>query len=335
MCGSRPLWQDQHPPEIIGPERARPLPAAVRQVPRRDRTPDRYRHAVADTMVLDLPDGREMAWLELGDPDGPVVFVFHGTPGSRRQVSFDAESITAAGVRFIAPDRPGYGHSSFQRRRTLADWADDVVRLADHLGVECFAVVGLSGGGPFAAACARQLPNRVLTTGIVSGVGLLDEPGAEKGMMGLNRLVNRLARISPYLVYPPMALTGSVFRHWPEQALKAGSGQLPEADIAVLSRPDVKAAFIQDARSAPATSPMAAAQEFALFASDWGFRLEDITTPVHLWHGDKVRNVPISHARLQAARIPGAHLHECPGEGHMLMVDHLEEILRTVSKTQT
>lgn len=290
---------------------------------------------MAATMVLDLPDGRDLAWLELGDPDGPVVFVFHGTPGSRRQVGFDAESITAAGVRFIAPDRPGYGHSSFQRRRTLANWADDVARLANHLGAKRFAVVGYSGGGPFAVACGRFLPKRVMTAGIVSGIGLLSEPGAEDGMMGLNRLANHLARISPYLAYPQMALAGSVFRHWPEQALKAGSSQLPKADIAVLARPNVKAAFIQDARSAPVTSPMAAAQEFALFTGDWGFRLEDITTPVHLWHGDQDRNVPISHARLQTARIPGAQLHECPGEGHMLIVDHLAEILRTVSERAT
>jgi len=76
---------------------------------------------------------------------------------------------------------------------------------------------------------------------------------------------------------------------------------------------------------------MAAAQDFNLFATDWGFRLEDITPPVDVWHGDEDRNVPFSHGRLQADRIPGARMHECPGEGHLLVVDHLEEILRTVS----
>ena len=75
---------------------------------------------------------------------------------------------------------------------------------------------------------------------------------------------------------------------------------------------------------------MAAAQDFALFCTDWGFRLDDIDVPVDLWHGDDDRNVPVSHGRLQAERIPGARFHLCPGQGHMLVIDRLEEILRTV-----
>ena len=120
---------------------------------------------------MGLPDGRELAWLELGDAKDPAVFVFHGSPGSRLQVSFDGGAVEAARVRSIAVDRPGYGHSSFQRDRRLADWASDISRLADHLHLDRFSVVGISGGGPHAAACARFLPDRVRAAGIVSGVG--------------------------------------------------------------------------------------------------------------------------------------------------------------------
>jgi pimeloyl-ACP methyl ester carboxylesterase len=285
---------------------------------------------MGDTVVMDLPDGRELAWLELGDPSGPPVFVFHGTPGSRLQVSFDEDPITAAGIRFIAPDRPGYGHSTFHRGRRLADWASDVARLADHLKIDTFSVVGISGGGPHAAACARFLADRMVGVGIVSGVGPLAGPGADEGMMGFNKVVSRLARTSMYLVYPPFVVSASVFRRWPELALRAASGQLPASDFEILNRPDVKRAFIEDYRRASSTSALAAAQDFALFATDWGFRLEDINVPVNIWHGDDDRNVPISHGRLQAARIPGSRLHECPGQGHMLVVDRLEQILRTV-----
>jgi pimeloyl-ACP methyl ester carboxylesterase len=150
-------------------------------------------------------------------------------------------------------------------------------------------------------------------------------------MMGFNKLIVRLARKSQFLVYPFFALSTFIFRRWPERALRAGSGQLPSSDFEVLSRPSVKAAFIEDYRRFSSTTPLAAAQDFAIFARDWGFRLEDIAVPVNFWHGDEDRNVPISHGRLQAERIPEARMHECPGEGHMLVVDHLEEILRTVS----
>jgi pimeloyl-ACP methyl ester carboxylesterase len=286
---------------------------------------------MGDTVVMDLPDDRELAWLELGDPTGPPVFVFHGTPGSRLQVSFDEEPITGAGVRFIAPDRPGYGHSTFHRGRQLADWVSDVSCLADHLEIERFSVVGISGGGPHAAVCARFLADRVVGAAIVSGVGPLVDPEAEEGMIGFNRVATRLARTSMYLVYPPLALSASVFRRWPELALRATSGQLPPSDVEILNRPQVKRAFIEDYRRASSTSALAASQDLALFARDWGFRLEDITVPVDIWQGDDDRNVPVSHGRLQGARIPGSRLHESPGQGHLLVVDCLEEILRTVT----
>jgi pimeloyl-ACP methyl ester carboxylesterase len=290
---------------------------------------------MGDTVVMDLPDHRELAWLELGDPKGPPVLVFHGTPGSRLQVSFDEEPIMAAGVRFIAVDRPGYGHSTFQRRRRLVDWPSDVTCIADHLKIDMFSVVGISGGGPHAVVTARFLADRVVSAGIVSGVGPLVDSGADEGMMSFNRAVTRLARTSQYLVFPPFALGAIVFRRWPELALRGAAGQLPSSDVEILSRPTVKAAFVEDYRRAPSTSAMAAAQDFALFARDWGFRLEDITAPVNVWHGDKDRNVPISHGRLQAERIPGARFHECLGEGHMLVVDRFEEILRTVTEAGT
>jgi pimeloyl-ACP methyl ester carboxylesterase len=284
---------------------------------------------------MELPDGRELAWLELGRREDPAVFVFHGSPGSRLQVSFDEGPINAAGVRFIAVDRPGYGHSTFQRVRRLADWASDIACLADHLRVDLFSVVGISGGGPHAAACARFLPDRVLGAGIVSGVGPLAARESEEGMMLFNRLISRLARKSQYLVYPFFALSASIFRRWPEMAIRATSGEVPRADAEVMKRPEVKSAYVDSYRRAPSTSALAAAQDFSLFARDWGFRLEDITPPVHVWHGDDDRNVPISHGRLLAERIPRSRLHDCPGQGHLLALDRLEEILRTVSEEGT
>ena len=196
---------------------------------------------------------------------------------------------------------------------------------------ESLQVVGISGGGPHAAACARFLPPRVRGVGIVSGVGPLAEPGATEGMMLLNRLITGLARKSEYLVYPFFALSVAIFRRWPEIAMQATSGQPQSSDFEIMSRPEVKAAYIDSYRSAPSTSARAAAQDFALFTKDWGFRLEDITSRVDVWHGDDDRNVPISHGHLQVARIPGARMHDCPGQGHLIALDHLEEILRTVS----
>ncbi|HEY8217473.1 MAG TPA: alpha/beta hydrolase [Acidimicrobiia bacterium] len=290
---------------------------------------------MVDTAVMELPDGRELAWIELGNPDGAPVVVLHGTPGSRYQVASRVEPIVAAGIRFIALDRPGYGHSSYHARQRLADAATDVACLAEHLGIERFAILGYSGGGPYAAACAHFLPDRVRTAGLVSCVGLLAEPGSEAGMMGINRLVSRLARLSQQAAYPAFAFSTWYCRRWPEQSLASAAHQIPPCDLEVLNQPDIRAATLREFQRSTLGSAAAAAQDFALFSRDWGFRLEDISVPVHVWQGDADRNVPAAHARLLARSIPNAQLHECPGEGHMLIFDRLEDILRTLTAIDT
>ena len=280
---------------------------------------------------MQLGDGRELAWLETGRARGTPVLAFHGTPGSRRQVAFDEKTVAAAGVRMIAPDRPGYGHSSYQPGRTLADWASDVAALADHLRVEQFAVMGLSGGGPHAAACARFLPDRVTAAALVSGVGPLAEPGFDSDMEGFNRGLVRLAQVAAPVVVPLFALQQLAMRRWPERALQAMQKRMAEPDAALLQRPDVRAVFLEDARLSSGSTARAAAQDFELFVRDWGFRLADIAVPVHVWHGDLDKNVPFAQGRSMSERIPGARFHPCPGEGHLLVVDRLGEILHTVS----
>jgi pimeloyl-ACP methyl ester carboxylesterase len=279
---------------------------------------------------MNLPDGRELAWLESGKPRGHPVFIFHGTPGTRLQVSFDEKAITASGVRLIAPDRPGYGHSSFHKGRTLADWSSDVATLADHLKIENFAVAGVSGGGPHAAVCARFLADRVSAAGLVSGMGPLAEPEFREAMEGFNKGTTMVAARAPFVLSPLFALQEVVMRRWPDAALRQASRVFAEPDVKLLERPDIRAIFMSDLRQ-PSSAAQATTQDLVLFGRDWGFRLEEISVPVHVWHGDADKNVPFAHGKAMARRIPGASFHECPGEGHLLVVSHLEEILRTLT----
>ncbi|HKH87682.1 MAG TPA: alpha/beta hydrolase [Acidimicrobiales bacterium] len=282
---------------------------------------------MVDSHVTVLRDGRDLAWLEVGDPAGVPVFVFHGTPGSRLLVTTSDEVGRSAGARLICPDRPGYGLSSFQPGRRLVDWPGDVAALADHLGIDRFAVMGLSGGGPHSAVCAALLHDRVSTAAIVSGVGPLSDPNAMEGMMRFNRLLTGLSRRRSPLVRLVLGPQTAIARRWPQQGMDFFMKQLPAPDAAVLSRPEVRALFVDEATKTPRTAARAAAQDFELFSQDWGFALRDISVPVHLWQGDADVNVPASHARIQHEAIPGSVLHECPGEGHFLAFDHLGEIL--------
>jgi pimeloyl-ACP methyl ester carboxylesterase len=118
-----------------------------------------------------LPDGRLLDYAEWGDPSGQPLIYCHSFPGSRAEGRLGDQPAKHAGVRVIAPDRPGMGLSDFQPGRALVDWPDDVGHLADALGLERFAVLGISGGSPYAAVCAWRLPQRLTDVGIVSGIG--------------------------------------------------------------------------------------------------------------------------------------------------------------------
>jgi pimeloyl-ACP methyl ester carboxylesterase len=121
--------------------------------------------------ISDCPMAACLPMSEHGPSDGSPLFYFHGSPGSRLAWKLFAEPGLAEelGIRLIVPDRPSLGHSDFQPRRTLGDWPTDITPLADHLGLTQFAVLGYSGGGPYALACALKIPERLTPVGIVSG----------------------------------------------------------------------------------------------------------------------------------------------------------------------
>jgi pimeloyl-ACP methyl ester carboxylesterase len=279
-----------------------------------------------DSCVTVLPDGRDLGWLEIGDPAGEPVFAFHGTPGSRLQLAIEGTQISTSGLRLVCPDRPGYGLSTFQRGRRLVDWPRDVAYLADHLGIDRFAVMGISGGGPHSAVCAALLGDRVISAAIVSGVGPLADPRAVEGMMRPNQILTALSRRGSRVPRVMFELMAVVQRRWPARAFDMMLKQLPPADVAILTRPEVRALLERDAVRSSRTSGAAAAQDFELFCADWGFDLGTIEVPVHIWQGDADVNVPPQHARLQHNAIPGSILHEFADEGHFMAFDHFEEI---------
>ncbi|MCH7901874.1 MAG: alpha/beta fold hydrolase [Acidobacteria bacterium] len=125
---------------------------------------------MVDASYVQLSDGRQVGYQEYGDRDGRPVFFFHGWIGSRLDFGPNDDIARELGMRVIAVDRPGCGSSDFQQDRRLLDWPDDVSEVADALGFEQFAVCGHSFGGPYVAACAHQLADRITSAAIVAGI---------------------------------------------------------------------------------------------------------------------------------------------------------------------
>src|SRR3954471_16025148 len=163
--------------------------------------------ASAEPLTVHLPDGRRLAWYEFGDPNGLPCLFTPGTPSSGLSGRIYSAVARRTGVRLISVDKPGYGHSDFQRGRRLLDYARDVGVLADHLGLDTFAALGESGGGPHALALARAIPERLTRTVVVAGLGPADERWVREGMRPENRRILALAARAPWLLRIPLGVT--------------------------------------------------------------------------------------------------------------------------------
>ena len=282
--------------------------------------------------TVPLQDGRALGFAEYGDFNGKPVFYFHGHPGSRLEFPlFDPEDAASElGVRLIAPERPGHGMSDFQRGRTILDWPDDVIELADSLHISRFAVLGVSGGGPFAEACAFKIHDRVTRTAIVCGMGPAKAPGTVDGISWIYAGKPAIVR---NLLLKMMAVG---MRRDPDKFqqrfLKQMNEALPAPDAAVMSDPELAASFLERTFVEALRSGIhGASHDAKLYSKPWGFRLEDIAGSVHLWHGEMDLQVLPSVGHYVAETIPICHATFSPDDGHLSLPRRfMRDALRTL-----
>ncbi len=273
-----------------------------------------------DEKSIKLSDGRALGFETLGDPDGSPLFFFHGTPGSRLVVAEDDLLAQIPGVRLILPERPGYGISDPSPERTLLDWPGDVAQLADHLGLETFAVAGVSGGGPHALACAYRLAGRVSKTLLFSSPSPADFKGATRGMAFGNRIGLFLGRYTPWLLRSLVRSNAAAFKKKPEMLLDALEKQVGPPDRALLAKELVRTALIRDVREAyrQGSGGHEVDGPLAMSGRGWGFDLRQISVPVFLWHGEEDTLVSINMARHLEREIPDCTARIVAGAAHLL-----------------
>ena len=276
--------------------------------------------------VITLAGGRRLCWHEFGDLGGSPVIYTAGTPVSGLGGATYDQAARAAGLRWISPDKPGYGGSDYQRGRSLTGWADDLAALAAHLGLDRFALAGESGGGPFTLAAAHQLADRVSVVVLIASGGPIS-PAEMNGMKARIRVMVWLARHAPALNTIQVAamrreLVNPARR---ERSLRRELAGAPAAAQAALR---IEYDAVTDALR-PGTR--ATVQELAITKRPWPFPLGEVKTPVHLWHGERDRNAPIAFARRLARELPDATLHVSDSSGHDVGADRSGEIMSVLA----
>lgn len=257
-----------------------------------------------------------------GPDDASAVVFHHGTPSTGAAIPGGWDAPGELGIRVISYDRPGYGGSTARAGYAIADGVEWARRAADAFGVDMFATMGTSGGGPFAAATAALAPDRVTRLCVCVGIGPAQEPGfnARAGMLAatveeidaasggeaeLRAFIDRLGR--------------------GEGDLSAWMSQLPARDRAILDDAAVQhEEAVEHEEWTTAGVEGWVNDDLAIFKRPWGFDLASIAVPTLLAYGAADVLVPLSHGVAYQAVIPGARLSIAPDAGHWLRPEERE-----------
>lgn len=274
-------------------------------------------------------DERELVFDSWGDPQGHPVFLLHGTPGSRKGPRPRSMVLYQLGIRLIAYDRPGYGQSTRLAHRSVAHAADDVVAIADHLGLGGFSVVGRSGGGPHALACAALHPERVLSAGVLVSLAPPDAPELDwfEGMTKSNVREYRNARENLEELQTTLVQNADAIKADPGSLLSGLDEEMQAVDRRVVADAGIRGMLKQNFLMGVGESADGWIDDAVSFCKPWDFDPAGITVPTLLWHGERDVFSPVGHFQWLAGRIPRATVILQPSAAHFDAVSVLPRVL--------
>ena len=267
-----------------------------------------------------LPDGRELAYEEYGDPGGEPVLSFHGGLSSRLDAAPAHQAALDLGVRLLSPDRPGIGRSTYQPGRRLLDWPADVAALTDALGIDRFAVMGWSCGGPYAAVCGARMTDRITAVALLSSAVPLELVGTTKGLARDDRILLFLVRWAPRVASALLRVT--IGEASERRLYREIRRSFPAVDRAALEERGSIVDAVAFVKESMRQGTEGCLQDYRIFGSPWGFDLSEVTVPVRIWEGEEDTTGPPEYRELLLRHLPRSQLSLVPGEGHLSLLQH-------------
>ncbi|MEE9455147.1 MAG: alpha/beta hydrolase [Paracoccaceae bacterium] len=273
---------------------------------------------------------REIAFCQLGDPEGIPVFYAHGAPSSKSEAMIFHRAAYKYGFRLIASDRPGFGESEFAPNRRLLDYPQDMAALADSLNIETFGVLGWSAGAAHTIACAYAIPDRLRFNITVAGYTNFKElPNAKSFLANsADRFAVSIAHCCPPLFRAFFTILKVGVDRFPNQTFKAFLKQLSPGDIEIAHSSGFKDTLLKMQQEAFSHGSAGVAHDARIHYADWGFKIAEIIYPLHIIHGRSDRLVPYEFGEHLSQNIQNATLQTLENEGHFYPYRHADPIFK-------
>jgi pimeloyl-ACP methyl ester carboxylesterase len=287
--------------------------------------------------MLTLEGGATVSYAEYGAPDGRPVLALHGAPACRLMFSVADAEAKSRGLRFIAPDRPGYGLTPPDDRVSLSGRTEWLKAVVDALRLDRFAVLAVSGGSPYAVSLAALCPERIAALALVSPMGPVADyaESADSKLEPLSFMHDRFFMHMPYRTWVthPLSDVGAwMYRHGPDffngllpkLAVTPDSGILSQRHVSEVMRTMTLEAFRQGGGGGMA--------DLEIFGRPWNVKFADVNTPALVWQGTEDHVVPPQAARWLARQLPRCELHSLDGAGHFWVFEHVGEVVDSLDR---
>ncbi|HEY5437624.1 MAG TPA: alpha/beta hydrolase [Acidimicrobiales bacterium] len=287
-----------------------------------------------EEQMITASDGRQLQVATLGEPTGRTVFFHHGTPGSASLVRTLAPLAESGELFVITMSRAGYGTSSRQEGRTVANAAGDTTNVLDALGREDYVVVGWSGGGPHALACAALDAARCTAAWSIAGVVPISADIDWTEGMGPENLEEFALAMAGGPEYEPyVAAQAAHFAEATEgNVIELFGGLLSDPDKATLANDDARELFADSLRQGFSNGYFGFFDDDRAMLSEWGFDPATISIPVAVWYGNEDLMVPSKHGEWLLRTLKNVNEHHYPSEGHLsIIANHFDELTADIT----
>lgn len=285
---------------------------------------------VHDNETFLLPDNRQLGYSKYGDPDGQPVLFFHGIPGSRLQRNPDISIFDDLSICIYALDRPGVGLSTYQKNRTIINWADDVKVFCEGMGLRTYNIIGISSGAPYALVCGLKLVPHVRKLALVSAIGPLYIPELFRLLDKRLQMIFKAAHRFPLLLSFFISILFGIFGLRLRDAFQYFVSHLPPKDHELFTRTEINEMFEKDVAEAFRQGAKGVVNDLFLLSEFWDFSLNNIEIPVNIWHGVEDGTVPLAMAQYFNDNLPCSELHFVEDAGHFFAIEKTREIFASV-----